>query len=135
MTDEILPAGVPASPPTPTAERRLVPMQVGSATVYVEQVGAPPEVEATDAIYPVALTPEEAFNKASELIRECVRVVGERVEALAEKRPQEVSVEFSVTFAVKGKASLIPVFVTGETGAETGLKVKAIWQRSEARGG
>ena len=130
-------AGGPSEPPSGSAPAlRLIPMQVGSATVYIEQVGASPDIEADDAIYPVApLTPGEAFNRASEVIRECVRVVGERVEALAEKRLQEITVEFSLTFEVKGKASLIPVFVTGETGAQTGLKVTAVWRQSEVRGG
>ena len=42
--------------------------------------------------------------------------------------PQEITVEFSLSFQVKGKASLIPMFVTGETGAQTGLKVTAKWK-------
>ena len=50
-------------------------------------------------------------------------------EALGAKaRPDQMSVEFSLNFEVKGKAALIPVFVTGETGAQTGLKVTALWK-------
>jgi len=110
-------------------------MQVGNAIVYIERTGPPVEVQ-TDEIYPVApLSPQAAFDAASEVLRECVRVVGDRLETLAEKHPQEITVEFSVTFEVKGKASLIPVFVTGETGAQTGLKVTAKWKRPEAAPG
>jgi hypothetical protein len=110
-------------------------MRVGSATVYVEDFGEPTYIEADDRVRPVALpSPQEAFESAGEIVRECVRVIGERVEALAVKaRPQEISVEFSLSFGVKGKAALIPVFVTGETGAETGLKVTAVWKREEAK--
>jgi hypothetical protein len=39
-----------------------------------------------------------------------------------------VSVEFSLSFEATGKAQLVPVFVTGETKAATGLKVKAVWK-------
>lgn len=133
---EIRAGGISEPPPDATAERRLVPMRVGAAVVYVEQVGTPPDVEAIDAIHAVAApSPEQAFNTASEVIRECVRIVGERVEALADKRPQEITVEFSVSFEVKGKASFIPIFVTGEAGAKSGLTVKAVWKRSDGGGG
>lgn len=119
--------------PIITPARRLIPMQIGNATVYVEEVGAPLVIESDD-IRPVAPpTPGEAFEKAGEILHECVRVLGERVEALAAKaRPDVVTVEFSLSFEVKGKASLIPVFLTGETGLQTGLKVSAVWNKSES---
>jgi hypothetical protein len=111
-----------------TSTRRLIPMQVGSATVYVEQFGAPPEVEVDDRIRPVAPDPKQAFEQASEILRECVRVVGNRVEGLAEQaRPRDITVEFALSFEATGKAQLIPVFLTGETKAMTGLKVTAVW--------
>jgi len=105
-------------------------MRVGSATVYVEDYGESALIEVDDRLRPVAPpSPQEAFGSAGEILRECVRVIGERVDALAVKaRPQEISVEFSLSFEVKGKAALIPVFVTGETGTETGLKVTAVWK-------
>jgi Trypsin-co-occurring domain 1 len=113
--------------------RRLVPMQVGSAVVYVEQVGEPAVAEEDDRIRPVAVpTPQEAFENAGEILHECVRVIGEKIEALGAKaRPDQMSVEFSLNFEVKGKAALIPVFVTGETGAKTGLKVTAMWKNRQ----
>jgi len=117
--------------PESTATRRFIPMQVGSATVYVEQIGTPPEIEVDPRIRAVAPDPKEAFEQASEILRECVRVVGERVEGLAElaekARPRDITVEFALSFEVKGKAQLIPVFLTGETKAVSGLKVTAVW--------
>jgi hypothetical protein len=40
-------------------------------------------------------------------------------------------VEFAVNFEATGTASLIPVFVTAGTKASTGLKITAVWRRSE----
>lgn len=123
-------------PPVEDAGRRLVPMPIGTAVVYVEQVGPPTPVAGDDSIYPVGPpSPHEMFANAVEVLQECVRVVGERVGDLAaQTMPQEVTVEFTLTFEAKGKTALIPVFVTGETGAATGLKVTAVWRRS-GRGG
>lgn len=54
--------------------------------------------------------------------------MGERVETLAENvKPREVTVEFTLSFEASGKAQLIPVFLTGQTKAATGLKVTAVW--------
>lgn len=136
MSDEIRAraSSKTSSKPT-TAQRRLIPMRVGKATVYVEEVGEPAIIEAGDRIRPVAPpSPEDAFQRAGDILNECVRVLGERVDALASKiRPQEVTVEFSLSFQVKGTASLIPIFVTGETGAETGLKVTAVWKHQDGK--
>jgi Trypsin-co-occurring domain 1 len=72
----------------------------------------------------------EAFQIGSDILRECVRVIGERIEMMAEKaRPNKVVVEFSISFEVKGKASIVPIFLTGETGGKTGLKITAEWAR------
>ena len=108
---------------------QLVPMRVGNATVFVEQVGEPAEIQTDDAIYPVSPpSPEEAFEKAGQIMQECVRVVGERVEELAGKaRPRDITVEFTLSFEAGGRAQLIPVLFTGETKAVTGLKVTAVW--------
>ena len=107
----------------------LVPVQVGGATVFVEQVGEP-RVEADEEIYPVGPpSPKEAFEKANEALKECVRVVGEALDGIAEHvTPQEVSLEFSLSFQAEGSAHIIPVLVTGKTGATTGLKVTATWK-------
>ena len=123
MSEDILTAT--DIPPT----RRLVPLQIGNAIVYVEHVGEPVVIEADDSIRPVALPrPQEVFENAGEILRECVRVIGDRIGAMTEKaQPAEIVVEFALSFEVKGKASVIPVFVTGETGVQTGLKVTAKW--------
>jgi hypothetical protein len=133
MSDEIRVGASPGVRSDTTPARRLVPMRIGTATVYVEDVAEPSVIEQDDQVRPVAPpSPQEAFEAAGDFLRECVRIIGERVEALATaQRPHEVTVEFSLNFEVKGKATLIPVFLTGETGASTGLKVKAVWKRQE----
>jgi len=112
-------------------------MRVGNATVYVEQIGPSPELESDDRIYAVALPmPQEAFDAGFDVVKECLRSVGERIGQRAEKiGPDKLTVEFSITFEVKGKASLIPVFVTSESGAATGLKVTAEWSRTVGKDG
>ncbi len=107
----------------------LVPMRIGGATVYVEQISEPLTIETSEDIYPVAPPgPAQAFEQAGEVLQECVRVVGERVEKLAENaKPREVTVEFTLSFEASGRAQLIPVFLTGQTKAATGLKVTAVW--------
>jgi hypothetical protein len=111
-------------------------MQVGNATVYIEGAGEAAEIEPTDRIYAVALpSPKEAFENALEVVKECVGVMGTRLEELAEKlRPQELSVEFSLAFEGAGKAQVIPLLVTAETKGSTGLKITAKWRRPEAKG-
>jgi hypothetical protein len=134
MTDDIR-TGRPASVNiAPQPSRRLVPMQVGNASVYVVQVGDFADVESNDAIRPVAPgRPEHVLENAGDILRECVRVVGERLTMIGEAvRPDEVTIEFSLSFEVKGRAAVIPVFVTGETGTETGLRVSATWKRAGA---
>jgi len=129
---EIRPAGeqIPISG-TPSL-RRLVPMQIGTSIVYIEHVGEAIALEPDDSIYPVA-SPKDAFDGAMEALKECVRAVGERFEQLTEKvKPQEVTVEFSLTFDVKGKVSPIPILVTGETETQTGLKVTAVWRHIDS---
>jgi hypothetical protein len=105
-------------------------MKVGSAVVFVEQTGARAVVEASDEIYVVASpTPEEAFDKASEAIRECVRIVGERIADLAAAaKPSEITVEFSLGFEASGQASFIPILFQAKATATTALKVSAVWK-------
>lgn len=129
MSDEIKAGGVPAEPAhESTVGKKFIPMQVGKATVYVEKQGEA-ITEEDDGIYPVAPSPKQAFETAVEVLKECVRVVGERIEELAGKAmPKEVEIEFSLTFDAKAKGALIPIFVTAEHGLQTGLKVKAVWK-------
>lgn len=118
--------------PTPESapSRRLVPIQVDTATVYIEQIGEPVVIEADDRIRPVAPDTKEVFENAVEVLQKCVHVMGEKVETIAEKaRPQEITVEFTLSFEATGKLTVIPILVTGETKGNTGLKVTAVWKR------
>jgi hypothetical protein len=120
----------PELPATGDPEVTVLPLQIGGATVFVEQVGPSPSADYDEGLYPVAPpTPREAFDKANEALKECVRVVGETIETLGDRvRPQEISLEFSLSFQAEGSARIIPVLVTGKTAASTGLKVTATWQ-------
>jgi hypothetical protein len=107
-------------------------MRIGNAVVWVEDVGGPAEIESTGDVRTVAPDPSQVFDNATTAIRECVRIVAEKMDEIAEKiRPQQVTVEFSVSFDASGKASVIPIFLTGETKVSTGLKVTAVWKHSE----
>lgn len=127
MTDEISIGGVQGGGDGDPVGRRLVPIRVGDATVWVEQVGDA-IVELTDDVHPVAAPdPQRAFENAGAFLRECVRIFDERIRQLP-RRPQEISVEFSIGFEMRGKASLIPVFLTGESSLTSGIKVTAVWR-------
>jgi hypothetical protein len=113
----------------PAARRRLVPMQVGSATVFVEATAEAPVIDAADDFHAVGINPTEAFETASDALKECVRVVGERIDAMQDAiRPKEVGVEFTITFDVEGQARIIPVLLTGKAKTAVGVKVSAKWQ-------
>jgi len=112
-----------------TQERRLVPMRVGEATLFVEAADDEPVIQPTDDFHVVGVNPREAFETASEALKECVRVVGERIDSMQEAmRPHEVGVEFTLTFDVEGQARIIPVLLTGKAKSAVGVKVSAKWQ-------
>lgn len=119
----------------PTGARRLVPIRVGEAAVYVEVSSEPPDVEEDGEIYPaVAKGPGDVFGEAGKILKEIVRATGEQVTTLGDKaKPEQVSVEFSLSFEAGAKAQLIPVLFTGETKATSGLKVTAVWGTSKER--
>lgn len=126
MDDEITAGGI-GELADEGASRRLVAVQIGTATVFIEQARAPVELDLGDEIHPVTLpSPKEAFEQAGDLLQEIVRSFDARVKALA-TRPEEVSVEFSLGFAVKGRATLIPILLSGETSAQAAIKVSAKW--------
>lgn len=126
MDDEIAVGGIREPDDVASSQRHLVPIQVGEATVWIEHV-ADPVVEPGDAIHPVAPpNPQQAFESAASFLRECVRIFDDRIRRL-ERRPEEISVEFSLGFEMRGKATLIPVFITGESRLSGGMKVTAIW--------
>ena len=112
-----------------THERRLVPMQVGDATLFVEAAIDEPVIQETDDFHVVGVNPREAFETASEALKECVRVVGERIDSMqAAMQPHEVGVEFTLTFEVEGQARIIPVLLTGKAKSAVGVTVSAKWQ-------
>ena len=126
MDEEIIAGGI-GEVAEETPIRRLVPLQIGTATVFVELTPTPVEVDVGEEIHPVALpSPKEAFEQAGDLLQELVRIFDERVKALV-KRPEEINIEFSLGFMVKGKATLIPVLLSGETAAQAAVKVSAKW--------
>jgi hypothetical protein len=84
----------------------------------------------------VGLDPKEAFEKASEALQECVRVVGDKIEKVgAAIEPDEVGVEFTLTFEAEGKAHIVPVLVSGKATSTMGIKVHAIWKPGQNGGG
>jgi hypothetical protein len=116
------------------AGKRLIPMRVGSAEVFIEGSGEEVALDAAPEIRPTSLNPEKAFDAAVDILKECVRVVGEGLERLEKAvKPQELEIEFSLTFDAKAKGALIPLFVTAEQGFGTGLKVKAVWKFSDPK--
>jgi hypothetical protein len=91
----------------------------------------------TGGIRPVA-PPDlaDAFRRASDAIQECVTTVGSRVESLASRaKPEEITVEFSITFEAQGGIHLLPVLVTAQSKIGTGLKVTARWSLAEGAEG
>lgn len=118
------------------AGRQFVPMRIGSAEVFVEASAGEVTLEAAPEIRPTTLNPEKAFDAAVGILKECVRVVGEGLERLEKAvKPQELEIEFTLTFDAKAKGALIPLFVTAEHGLGAGLKVKAVWKPSDSMEG
>lgn len=135
MSDEIKVGGAAASAPeTGSGQRSLVPMKIGSATVYVVQTGDVTIEAGDDDLYTVAPNPREVFDQAVDVIRQFVVKIGDGVEALAEKTmPRELTVEFSLTFEAKAKGAVVPIFVTAEHGVGAGLKISAVWKRGDVK--
>jgi hypothetical protein len=126
MTDVVLSG---EGSPVPASGPRLVPMKVGDAVLYVEATGGTRTIEESEEAIAVGMSPSEAFETASAALQECVRVVGERLQSIgAAVQPQEVGVEFNLTFDVEGRATIIPVLLTGKATSGIGIKVTAKWQ-------
>jgi hypothetical protein len=107
-------------------------MQVGSAVVYIEPLEEPAVLQDEGELRPVGADPSKAFAAASEALRECVRVVGERVTdtvagAAAAVVPDVIGMEFTLTFDVEGRATIVPVLLTGKAKSAMGIKVTAQW--------
>ncbi len=118
----------PASPIDSVAPR-LVVQQVGAATVYF-RVGAGPLPVANEPEFrAVAAIDSNVFDEAARVVSESVKVMGERIRGVAKAlQPSKLEVEISFGFEVKGKATIVPVLLTGESTASAGLKVTATWE-------
>jgi hypothetical protein len=115
---------------TATAPVRLIPMKVGDAEVFIEAVGESPTIEQGGEFRAVGgLSPTDAFEKASDALKECVKIVGDRLGQLGDAiQPEEIGVEFTITFDVEGQASIIPILLTGKAKTGMGIKVTALWK-------
>lgn len=108
--------------------RRLIPMKVGEAVVYIEPFDETAQLQEEGDIEPVGVDPKQAFETASEALRECVRVVGDRVATVGSAlTPSTIGMEFTLTFDVEGKATIVPVLLTGKAKSTMGIKVSAQW--------
>lgn len=111
---------------------RLVEVEVGSATIFIESADEA-EIEPSDAIHPVRMpSPKQAFERTADFLQECVGIFDSRIAALV-NRPEEISVEFSLAFQVAGKATLVPVLLSGKASTQAALKVTARWETGTAQ--
>jgi hypothetical protein len=108
-------------------------MRIGNAEVFIQPSAQPVEIPPEARPHTVSPSPEKSFDQAVTVIQECVRVVGGKIRDVGETlTPEELTLEFTVTFEVSGKVTPIPILVTGETKANTGLKVIAKWHPKAA---
>jgi Trypsin-co-occurring domain 1 len=110
-------------------EPELIQTSIGGAVVYFRVENTLPCIVADGEVRAVAALDENAFEAAAKVIRESVRVIGSQLHDVgAELMPSELTVELGFTFAATGKATIVPVFLTGETKGELALKVTAKWK-------
>jgi len=124
--------GPTGSGPNVSSATELVETTIGDAVVYF-RVDRHLEAVEAGGIRPVAGLGIEAnaFEAAAHVAREAVRLFANHLSAIAEAlRPNETGIEFSFTFEAKGKTHIVPVFLTGETSGQVGLKVTAKWTHS-----
>jgi hypothetical protein len=108
------------------AQRRLVELRVGQAEVFVEVPMTDADLVGTTDLRAAAGGSHDAFARAMGFLRECVHMVDDRLHEL-ERRPDEMTIEFSLGFDLKGKATLVPVLVSSEGAARSAVKVTATW--------
>jgi len=111
----------------------LVAQQIGEATIYFRVSGETLVVANERELRPVAEVKSNVFDEAARIVGEGVKIIGQKVHALTETlQPSELEIELSFGFEVKGKATIVPVLLTGESTSNVGLKVTATWKQSEA---
>jgi len=121
-----------SEPASLAGTRRLQPMKIEGATVWIEQNGPGIVIDSGDEIYTVSSDPKEAFTKAVEVVRGILGGITRGILELKESaRPNELTIEFSLTFEVEGKAAIIPVLLTGSSTTSSGMKISAAWKWPE----
>jgi hypothetical protein len=118
-----------AAPESP----ELVETKVGDALVYfrVERRLDAVDTQGIRAVAGPAI-PKDALDAAAEVAREAVRLFAARLSAVGEAlQPTETGIEFSLSFAATGKATIVPVILTGEATGQVALKVSAKWTKKE----
>jgi hypothetical protein len=113
----------------------LVAQEVGEATIYFRVSGEPLEVANERELRPVSgEVKSNVFDEAARVVGEGVNIIGKKVRDLTGTlQPSELEIEFSFGFEVKGKATIVPVLLTGESTSNVGLKVTATWKQPETR--
>jgi hypothetical protein len=113
----------------------LVAQEVGEATIYFRVSGETLEVANERELRPVAAdVKSNVFDEAARVVGEGVKIIGHKVRDLTETlQPSELEIELSFGFEVKGKATIVPVLLTGESTSNVGLKVTATWKRPEEK--
>lgn len=114
----------------PLPQPELIETSIGNAVVYFRVDSSPRPVTVDTEVRAVAAVDANAFEAAAKVIREGVRVIGAQVHEIGEALlPSELTVELGFTFEAKGKAAIVPVFLTGETSGRLAFKVIAKWQK------
>ncbi|HVR46057.1 MAG TPA: CU044_2847 family protein [Candidatus Binatia bacterium] len=112
------------------AQPNLIAQQIGSAIVYFRVSGQ--ALPVTNESHIRAVTATNVFDEAARVVNEGVRVIGLKVHDAAKTlRPCELELEISFGFELKGRATIVPVLLTGESTSTAGLKITATWKFAE----
>jgi hypothetical protein len=113
----------------------LLAQEVGEATIYFRVSGQTLQVANEPELRPVAAeVKSNVFDEAARVVGEGVKIIGQKVRTLTETlQPTELEIELSFGFEVKGKATIVPVLLTGESTSTVGLKVTATWKQPEEK--
>jgi hypothetical protein len=131
---EIRAAGEFSATSSEPVQPELVETRIGDAVVYVRISGPTLGVANEGEVRAVGAFDENPFDAAAKVIREGVKVIGNSIHGISEVlQPSELRVEFGFTFEAKGRASIVPVFLTGESSGGVTLKVLALWRKDQPR--
>jgi hypothetical protein len=120
---------------TPDDAPQLVAQQIGDTTVYFRVSAERLKVVNEPELRAVADN-GNPFDQAAKIVNQGVQIIGEKVRSLTDTlRPTELEIEISFGFEVKGKTTIVPVLLTGESTATVGLKVTATWKAADQKPG